>query len=213
MKEKIIAQCRKPTGYFGRMMARAMNRGHKVSAWGLEFISVDKKSSVLDVGCGGGATVKRLAGMVPEGFVVGVDYSADCTVVAGKFNRKLIKKNKVEILQASVEALPFPDEKFHLVTSVESYYFWPDLIENLKEIYRVLKPQGEIVLINECYRTEDFNKRNEEWSVFGGFDYHTPDEFRQFLEKAGFRNIDIRLKESRTWIMVKGKKIKRSALI
>ena len=49
---------------------------------------------------------------------------------------------------------------FNLVTAVESYYVWPDIINDLKEILRVIKPGGRLVLVNETYKHEDFERRN-----------------------------------------------------
>ena len=45
---------------------------------------------------------------------------------------------------ASVSDLPFSDNSFDIVTAIETYYFWPDKLKNLKEIYRVLKKDGKI---------------------------------------------------------------------
>jgi len=64
--------------------------------------------------------------------------------VATSVNQRYINTGRVEILRASVESLPFSDDMFDLVTAVETYYFWPDLVENLKEIRRVLKPGGAL---------------------------------------------------------------------
>ena len=51
--------------------------------------------------------------------------------------------------------LPFDDEKFDVVTAVETYYFWPDKLEGLKEINRTLKHGGKILLIFEMLKTDD----------------------------------------------------------
>jgi ubiquinone/menaquinone biosynthesis C-methylase UbiE len=106
-----------------------------------------------------------------------LELSTDSVKVAMKQNKTLIETGRVEILHASVESLPFPDNFFDLVTAVESYYFWPDLIENLKEIHRVLKPEGQILLI-KSYKHEKFEKRNAKWSKLGKFEYHSPEEYK-----------------------------------
>jgi SAM-dependent methyltransferase len=47
--------------------------------------------------------------------------------------------------------LPFPKDKFDLVTAVETQYYWPDLVADMREILRVLKPGGTLVVIAESY--------------------------------------------------------------
>ena len=207
--EKMVKQCRKPTGKLGRFMARSMNYGHsKVTMWGLSYVSINKDDTILDIGCGGGKTVNTLAKAATKGKIYGIDYSEDSVIVASKINKKLIGAGRVEILHASVESLPFPDDYFDLVTAVETYYFWPDLIKNLEEIRRVLKPGGSVILINEAYRHERFEKRNAKWARMGDFSCHPPEEFREFLRDAGYSSIQIDVFEDKNWITAVGVKNK-----
>ena len=53
----------------------------------------------------------------------------------------------MDLVEASVEKLPFADNAFDKIITVESFYFWPDPAENLKEVYRVLKEQGTFLLV------------------------------------------------------------------
>ena len=207
LMEKMLKQCRKPAGRFGRLMARSMNYGHsKVTLWGLSHVLINKDDTILDIGCGGGKTVNTLAKIATEGKIYGIDYSEVSVAVASKINRKLIDAGRVEILHASVESLPLPDDSFDLVTAVESYYFWPDLINNLKEIRRVLKPGGSVILINACYRDERFEKRNANLARMGNFTYHLPEEFREYLRDAGYSSIQIDVLENKNWITAIGTK-------
>ena len=102
--------------------------------------------------------------------------------------------------------MPFSDDLFDLVTAVETYYFWPDLVSNLKEIRRVLKPGGTVVLINEGYRYDKFEKRNTKFATIGKFIFHPPEEFGKFLKDAGYFPIQIEVFESKNWIAAMGKK-------
>ena len=211
LMEKIVKQARYPTGTFGKLMARSMNYGHsKVTQWGLSHISINKDDTILDIGCGGGKTVNTLAKTATEGRIYGIDYSEVSVAVASKINKKFIEAGWVEILHGSVESLPFPDDFFDLVAVVEAYYFFPDLINNLKEIRRVLKPGGSVVLINEAYRHEKFEKRNTKWARMGDFDYHSPEEFRKVLKDAGYSSIKIHTLENKNWIAVIGRKYEDS---
>ena len=194
-----------PTGRSGIFCARLMNIGHSnVTRWGLSHISINKNDMILDIGCGGGKTVNTLAKIATEGKVYGIDYSQVSVAVSTSKNKRLIDKGQVKILHASVDSLPFSDDMFDLVTAVESYYFWPDLINNLKEIRRVLKTGGSLILINEMYRDERFEKRNSNWARTGDFTYHPPDEFGIFLRDAGYSSIKIEVLENKNWISAIG---------
>jgi len=211
--EKMVRQSRKPTGRFGTFYAGLMNIGHsRVTRWGLNHVLINKNDTLLDIGCGGGKTVNTLAKMATEGKIYGIDYSEVSVAVATKTNKRFIDAGRVEILHASVDSLPFPDNLFDLATAVESYYFWPNLIDNLKEIRRVLKPGGSLILINECYRDERFEKRNSNWARIGDFTYHLPEELRVFLKNAGYLSIQIEVLENKNWIVAKGTKMETQEL-
>ena len=202
---KMVKQSRKPTGRFGRFYARLMNIGHShVTRWGLSHVLINQNNTILDIGCGGGKTVNTLARMATEGKTYGIDYSEVSVAVATSANKRFIDAGRVEILHGSVEFLPFPDDLFDLVTAVESYYFWPDLVNNLKEIRRVLKPGGSVILINACYRDDRFEKRNSNWARIGDFTYHLPEEFRAFLRDAGYSSTQIEVLENKNWIAAIG---------
>ena len=113
---------------------------------------VAKSAVVLDVGCGGGWTVRKLAALASEGNVIGLDYSAASVAVSRDTNAKEIEAGRVQIERGSVEALPLRDRTFDVVTAVETHYYWPDLPANVREILRVPKPGGTFALIAETYR-------------------------------------------------------------
>ncbi|MDT8300103.1 MAG: class I SAM-dependent methyltransferase [Sedimentisphaerales bacterium] len=80
--ERILGQCKEPRGRFGRFLIRGMNFGHSgLTKWGLGFIDIASDIHALDIGCGGGRTVERLAGIASDGKVVGIDYSPDAVVM------------------------------------------------------------------------------------------------------------------------------------
>jgi SAM-dependent methyltransferase len=57
-------------------------------------------------------------------------------------------------------ASPFeaiPDDKFDLVTALETQYYWPDLVTDMQEILRVLKPGGALLIIVESYQKGSYN--------------------------------------------------------
>jgi SAM-dependent methyltransferase len=203
----IVNQARKPAGRFGRLFARGMNIGHwPVIQWGLEHVDIGRTDVILYVGCGGGKTIHHLAGLAQEGKVYGIDYSEASVAAATSVNRKTIGAGRVDIRHGSVASLPFPDAMFDLVTAAETYYFWPDLVENLREIHRVLKPGGRLLLINEAYRGASQEKENARWAELGGFTIHSPDELRDFLIQAGYFTVQIDTLPAKNWLAAIGVK-------
>ena len=204
----VASQCRKPSSFLGRRLARAMNLSHsKLTEWGLSHVEVGRAFTILDVGCGGGRTIETLASMAPDGKVSGVDYSAASAAVARERNAASIAKGQVDIQQASVSKLPFPDARFDLVTAVETHYYWPDLPRDLREIMRVLAPGGTLLIIAETYRG-----RSHDWlylpvmRVLLRAHYLTVDGHRQLLADAGYQEVEVFTEQSRGWICVKGRK-------
>jgi len=200
-------QCRKPSGRFGRFVGRSMNLGHsKMRRWGLSHISIKPDSCVLDIGCGGGKTIKEIASSVSKGKVYGIDYSEDMVQLSKKVNDNLIKQNIVEIIYGTVSSLPFPDNMFDFVTAFETYYFWPDLINDLIEVQRVLKPGAFFLMVNEVYKDDQFEKRNSKWVNLLDMKIHTPDEYKDFLSETGYQIEKINNLPEKNWITVVAQK-------
>ena len=142
---------RKPVGLGGKIMVAMMNFGHSAMAeWGLHFLQPAPDAMVLDCGCGGGANIKTLLKRCPKGKVQGIDYSAVSVEKARKVNAGAIAEGRCNVQQASVAELPFEAEQFDVVTAFETVYFWPELAQNFREVYRVLKPGGTFFICNEA---------------------------------------------------------------
>ena len=182
-----------------------MNISHaSLAEWGSSHIKLRKDMIILDVGCGGGANVNHFAQIATSGKVFGIDYSPTSVQVSKEINKKCIEEGIVEIQESSVSNLPFDDNTFDLVSGFEACYFWPDLISDLKEIHRVLKINGVLLLVNEGYKCEnkEIRKVVENWAKLGNFKLHSPEEYREFLTKAGFSEINVYEQKEKGWITV-----------
>ncbi len=196
---------RKPQGEEGRQMLRRMNESHSaVTEWALSFLHFNESDWVLEIGCGGGATLTRIAKQIQTGHLIGVDYSEISVELSQKQNADDIRNGKIEILEASVEKLPFENKIFDKIVTVESFYFWPDPIENLKEVYRVLKTGGEFLLVADIYQKDGLRKEALEAIKQYQLLNPTPDQFKTMFERAGFSNIQLKTKQGTDWICVKG---------
>ena len=201
--QAMFAQFRKPTGWMAKFAALGMNREHeKVWRWGLEHVAITPDTVILDVGCGGGGAVKILAQTASGGKICGVDYSEDVLLIARRVNRVLIEQGRVELKHGSVSDLPFPDAAFDLATAFETSMFWPNLVDALREVQRVLRPGGTLLIANEAYTDTRFEKRNTKWARLANFQLQTPEETRQCLLEAGYAQVEIETLPDKNWIAV-----------
>lgn len=203
----LLYQVRKPSRWIGGRFLRAMNVAHSaLTDWGVSHVEIGKAFTILDVGCGGGRTIGKLADAAPEGKVYGIDYSAESVAVSRKENAARIAEGRVEIGQASVSKLPFPDDRFDLVTAVETQYYWPDPVGDMKEIRRVLKPGGRAVVILETYRGGRFGALKGAVMTALRSRHLTVDQHREILSAAGFSDVRILTEARRGWFCGVGTK-------
>ena len=108
----------KPKGIGGKIMVNMMNSGHSSMAeWGFTHIEIAENNICLDIGCGGGANVKKLLEKSPHGKVTGIDYSEISVEKSQKINKAEISNKRCKILQGNVMELPFENETFDVITA------------------------------------------------------------------------------------------------
>lgn len=133
----------------------------------------------------------------------GIDYSPVSVAKANKVNRGAVSIHRCVVLQGNVADMIFASEWFDAVTAFETVYFWPDLLQSFKEIYRVLKSGGTFLICNESSGDTD---KDEKWTeIIGGMTIYSGDELKTFLENAGFCNVQIH-KNKMGWLCVTGQK-------
>jgi SAM-dependent methyltransferase len=197
----ILLQVRKPDKWLGMIMARAMNRGHQsMTDWGLGHATIGSHCKILDVGCGGGGTIQRLAAAARCGIVYGIDYAEGSIAVSRTHNAQLIKAGRVVIQKASVSRLPFAEDTFDLVTAIETQYYWPDLMGDMREILRVLKPAGRLVVIAEMYKggKYDWLKWPVMWLLRSS--HLSVRNHRELFIATGYVNVEIFEETNKGWI-------------
>ncbi len=192
LRQRRLANARKPAGRLGRLLVRAMNTSHyRMTRWGLSHISIGKQDTILDIGCGGGGAVHRLAGIATNGKVYGVDYSAESVAISRRTNKRFVDMGRVEIQQDSVSRLPFADSMFDLVTAVNTHNYWPDLCTDMQEILRVLKPKGSLVMIGSVYEGGKHDKRNQGYATLIQITFPSVDDLREIFERSGYAEVEM----------------------
>ena len=181
--KSLFANCANPQGRMGRAMLKFMNLCHApLTNWGLGFVDFHDGLTMLDIGCGGGATLKRLLKRSEGAEVYGIDISKESVAKARKINKALLDK-QVFVQQGSAEKLPYEDGKFDLVTAVETVYFWPNMPNCLQEVRRVLKPGGHFAIMVEVVSADS------KWTnLVDGMKAYSPEQLAPVVNPAARSN-------------------------
>jgi len=192
----------KPEGETGRTLLERMNSGNheQLANWGLDKIEVRADAHALDIGCGGGANIRRLLALAPRGVVRGVDYSATSVEMSRELNANAISAGACAVEEADVHALPFPDATFDTVTAFETVYFWQHIEHAFAEVRRVLKDGGTFLVCNETDGTE--LGTHVFAHAIDGMRVPTGEELTALAKQAGFTSSQVFRDEQRGYLAV-----------
>ena len=173
----------------------SMERGHRpVGEQAIARLDVSPAAKILDVGCGSGWAARLLAERSGGGQVVGIDVSDELIRVA---REQSLGFANVEFRVASAENLPFPDKTFTHAFSMESLYYYADIAKALREIARVLQPDGQFVTVVDLYQE---NTPTHQWidMLKVPVQLLSTEAYRSLFQAAGFTKIhDERLLDPR----------------
>ena len=96
--------------------------------------------------------------------------------------------------------LPFPDNKFDLVTAVETQYYWPNLVTDMQEVLRVLKPGGALIVIAESYKKGSYDKLQQPMIKLLKYARLSVGEHRELFSTAGYKDVQIFEERTKGWI-------------
>ncbi len=188
LAEFLAAQLRKPSGWFGRLvMVRFFNTANvHINQLTIERLNIQPTDRVLDIGFGGGFTLPRMAALAHAGKVYGLDVSETMVRQAERQFPRLIEQGKLEVRLGNLARLPYRDGAFDKVCTVNTLYFWPNPVQNLTEIRRVIKHGGRLVV---AFRSREKMERME--TFLHGFTLYAPAQVSGLLEQAGFEQVRI----------------------
>lgn len=182
--ELIARQSRQPSGWLGEIVARVMAfdtaQANRIA---VEHLAVQAGEAVLEVGCGHGRTLARIA-QAPCGFLAGIDPSEVMARLARRRLRRWIEAGQAEVSLAASSALPYPSARFDAALAVHVLYFWVDAIADLREIRRVLRPGGRLLL---GYRPRDAKTLAALPATV--YTLRSVEEIEELLAQAGFAAI------------------------
>lgn len=179
---------RKPEGLLGKMMLDGMNREHaSVSDWGMAHLEGLVPSAIAELGCGGGRNASELLGRFPAATLAAVDYSPEAVARTEKMCADEISAGRCRVLQGDVSDLPLGQEEFDLACAFETVYFWPGPRESFEQVFRILRPGGTFLIVNE---SDGLNAKDGKWlSLIEGLAIYSEEELVRQLEEAGFAEV------------------------
>ena len=204
-----MSQAKKPTGFIGKILARGMAWGHssfyKNTAKALDLQSDDE---YLEIGFGSGLFIKKYASHVSR--IAGLDYSEDMVKLASSINKSLIESGKAEFKQGNVSTIPWNDNEFSVVVGIETFFFWPEPKAALEEIFRVLAPDGRLVL-EMAYNKDDGRDHTKQIKKYN-LKLYSGEEMKTLLKESGFSDISIYYYKS-LWIPFKGHVVPKGMIV
>lgn len=183
--QELSRHLKQPQGQVGREIGLQMNTGNRHICLN-SYLELQPQTSdkILEIGMGNGFFVNDLMNMAEAMDYTGVDFSSTMAEEASNINKELVQNGNVKFECASIESLPLDDHSFDRITTTNTLYFWPQPKKNIRELQRLLKPGGKILIAyrsKSCMDQLEFTKH--------GFIKYDPKDVEVLLREAGFENI------------------------
>jgi ubiquinone/menaquinone biosynthesis C-methylase UbiE len=144
--KEIARQLRKPEGEFGLKIGIEMNKSNSVmNKFAIEKLNLSAGNNILEIGMGNGCFVKEILSADQNITYTGADFSDLMVNECKNFNKDWIDKKRASFIKEDASDLPFDDNTFNKILTVNTVYFWDDHRSILKELHRVLKPGGYLL--------------------------------------------------------------------
>lgn len=147
----------------------------------LNSVSFDEPFTFLDVGCGNGWLVRKIATEKNCRRVLGIDKSKRMIVQS----KKMMQSKKEDFIHTDIESLNYRGGRFRYIFSMESLYYADSIDAALAKIYKLLKPGGQFFCGTDFYAD---NKATARWADKMKIQMHlySKKEWRECFKKAGF---------------------------
>lgn len=174
-----------PAGFGGVLAGWLMGRvGVEQNRWAVNHVGVQPTDHVLEIGCGPGLGVEFLSKLATEGLIVGLDPSSVVLKQARKRNASAMNSGRVELREGAMPNLPFKNDQFDKVLSVNNVMLWPQPERSMNELWRVLKPGGRLVITLTPMWAKSFQDVQD-----------MSQEIVDWVSQAGFSNISVDLRK------------------
>ncbi|MBK5127555.1 class I SAM-dependent methyltransferase [Streptococcus parasanguinis] len=189
LTEFLIKQSQKPSGLIGRVITKIWSfYFKKLSLWAIKQTTISDNYRILEMGYGGGSTIKNLLALNKNLEIHGIDISKESYRTAQRVHSDSIRKGSVQLKIGNVENMPYQNNYFDRIFAIQTHIFWKDIKKSFQEVYRVLSSNSTLIIASE-----------KEKIHYHMTDYRTSHEFSQLLTSIGFSKIEE--KQNRNWIL------------
>lgn len=186
-------QARKPSGVFGRfVMSRILTKGNvRLNEFVNELMSVKEGDHILEVGFGPGHLLFKMASQIGSGRIEGIDFSKTMLAMAKRRNKRYIADGKMRLQQGNFDEMPFMENSFDKICTVNTLYFWKDPENTARKLLNILKPNGKLVIGYEDIVPSEHNLISSDI-----FNIYSNKDISELLINAGFsRGVSIESKK------------------
>lgn len=174
--------------------------GGRISRWfqytqelTIGLMDLSPRSQVLDVGCGTGYAVLLLGSVLTEGKACGIDISSE---MIARAQQKILEplRGRVEFVQAGADDIPYPSAEFDYIMCTNSFHHYPEPLQALGEMRRLLKPGGQVVILDNAV---DLSLYTWLWDRVlrvvekGHVRYYNSWEIGDLLRQTGFEDVEL----------------------
>jgi SAM-dependent methyltransferase len=149
----------------------------------LSALNLQRDDVLLELGPGGGAFLEQALRSGCR--AVGLDHSHEMVCAAGELNAAAVEEGRLQLLQGDAHDLPFDDETFTAVATMQAFFFFADPRRVLAECVRVLRPSGRLAVFTVSAAAKGTPAAPEPMASRGRF--YTDEELVDMAREAGFR--------------------------
>jgi len=190
-------QARKPTGLIGRyLMTKIFNEGNNdLNSFVMDMLELQSSDRVLEIGFGPGKLINQMAAITTEGVVEGIDFSEVMLKQASRANKHHITHGKVRLQRGECKNLPFENESFNKLCSINTLYFWKDPDKYFLEMFRVIRPGGIIAIgFRDDKQMSNLNLSRDIFTTYSQI------EVVSMLSNAGFSDARVAEKKGKPFL-------------
>ncbi len=174
-----------PSGIFGRLLMKLLNKGNaSMNDFTFQQLDLQGEDAVLEIGFGGGYLLEKIINSQIPSRIVGIDPQVDVINMGKKKFQQAIAQEDLELQQASGESLPYDNDTFNKICTVNTIYFWSNPQQVLVECHRVLQSPGKLIV---CYNSAEFLEQAK--LTQHGFTAYQPEELESLMANSGFVDV------------------------
>ncbi|MEZ0181218.1 class I SAM-dependent methyltransferase [Flavobacterium oncorhynchi] len=181
--QAIASQLKLPTGEKGIEMGNMMNETNiNMTRHSIQNLNISNENKILELGHGNAGHVEFLFEQAENLKYYGLEMSELMFQEARQINRNFVSQKQAFFSLYEGNKVPFENDFFDKIFTVNTIYFWQKPEELLAEIYRVLKPNGNFCL---TFAEEDFMKKLP-FTQFE-FELYSTEKAQELIKKTPFK--------------------------